>query len=150
MKKTFFEDRRGVSRLIVLLIVLVAAMLVVVGIPLFIHFKGNTDERGCSIAIESAQRKLDTEYLTDSGMTYDEAAEAATSGVRDLDDICPAGGHVYVVETSNSSKYKLVCGIHDADSKERTRLNADYAKELLNEAVRSARRAGTGRRATIP
>ena len=59
------------------------------------------------------------------------------------EDLCPAYGDIYIVEDKNSEKpYRLVCGIHAEDRKERTRLNAENVFEQVRKRVKELQALG--------
>ena len=113
--KNVLKDKRGISRLVWILILAVVIMAVICAFPLAKSFKESVDARECAIAKESAQKKLDTEFLSNPNMTPKEAIKAATSEVRTLADICPGGGHVHIVKDQETGKYTIVCDLHDAE-----------------------------------
>ena len=51
----------------------------------------------------------------------------------------PGGGTVYIVEDDDPTlemPYRLVCGVHGEDARERTRLNADYTLSVIRDRVK--------------
>jgi len=150
MNKLFrrkLHSERGLSRLVAILLALTLVMLVVVGIPVYRHYKAIADEIGCMAALDTAWRQTAVDYLANNqNPTAQEVKDVVTYAMDGWDDLCPGGGTVYVVETDESDTtglpYKLVCGIHGDDAKERTRLNAGYALELLGDALHAERLQG--------
>ena len=112
-------DDRGIARLVIILVIAVLVLLIPILYSIFKNFKGDVDESECAIAVESAQKKLDAEYLQNPDMTLEEAEEAATSGVRTLFDICPGGGECVVRERADGEGYEIYCLVHGSmDDKE--------------------------------
>ena len=107
-------DERGVARLVVILVIAVLVLLIPILYSVWRNFRGDVDESGCAIAVEAAQKKLDAEYLINPNMTLEEAQEAATSGVRSLDDICPGDGQCVVVKRKDGNGFEIYCTVHGA------------------------------------
>ena len=147
MDKGLFRlrDRRGLSRLTAILLVLVGIMLIVVAIPIWRNLHEKSAKLGCVTALDSARRQLAVDYLMVNGTpTAKDAKDLVTYAMNGWDDLCPDGGTVYVVERGGDHElpYDVVCGLHDPDAKERTRLNAGYVLYQVEEAVRQAQAAG--------
>lgn len=139
------RSRRGVSRLIALLLVLVGIMFVVIAIPVWRSMNQKSARIACLTALDSARRQLAVDFLMVNGTpTAKDAQDVVTYAMNGWDDLCPAGGTVYVVarEDEEGLPYDVVCGIHDPDTKERTRLNASYVLLEVEEAVRRAQAEG--------
>ena len=83
--------------------------------------------------------------------TAKDAKDLVTYAMNGWDDLCPGGGTVYVVENKNDWEipYDVVCGLHDEDTKEATRLNASYVLYQIEEAVRQARAKGEAYPASV-
>ena len=150
MKKTAAENRiprlrdvRGISRAVVIMIVLVAVMLVAVSIPTYIHYRDKWREIKCMTSLDSAKRQMVDQFLLEFGdLSKEEAKEHVGYVMNGWDDLCPGGGIVYIVEDKSENAempYKLVCGIHGEDKKELTRLNANYVFEHVCERVKLER-----------
>ena len=107
------KEKCGVARLIVILLVLIIVLAFPIGYAIYKNAKAAIDARGCAIAVETAQKKLDADYLQNPNMTYEQAVISATSGVRELDDICPAGGICAVTENPDGDGYVIYCKLHD-------------------------------------
>lgn len=111
MKRKIWDDR-GVSRIIVILLLAVIVLLVPIIIKSWNRFKWEVDKKECDIAVDSAQRKLDDEYLLKPDMTKEEAELAATSEIRSLTDTCPGGGEYVVVKKRDGNGYEIYCKLH--------------------------------------
>lgn len=138
MKK--LNDRGLITRAAVVLIALIAVMLVVIAIPSWQVFRYRSEKTACIQAMKSAKDGLIIEYLGrfETGDEQD-AMDTLDKVLPARPDICPAGGTVYLIRNSLGI-FEPVCGLHDDDKKLRVRLNASRAMDLLNEALRVARR----------
>ena len=100
-------------------------------------------------SLDSASRQIAVDYLSGrTDPTPEEVREVAEKAMLGWDDICPAGGSVYVVENPNKDDpntlpFRLVCGLHGTDEKQCTRLNASNVYKQVLEAVRAAQLQGT-------
>jgi len=146
MMRRKLHSLKGFARLHLILLILVAVMLVVVAIPIVRHYVMIGDEIGCLAGLDTAQRRLAVDYLSGN---YDQTAEEAkaviTHAMNGWDDLCPGGGSVYIVDINdpnNELPYKVVCGIHNKDLKERTRYNASFVLDQLQEKLRLSRVEG--------
>ena len=124
----------GLSRLALILILAILVMLVVILVPMILPYFGQAEDTGCATAMKSAQRKLDNTFVLDGEMTTEEAEKAATQAVKDFDDLCPAGGEIYLIR-GGTTGYTVVCGLHDPDTHQRARLNAERTLERLEQAL---------------
>lgn len=131
------RTRGGVSRLVVILLVMIGVLLVLIAIPLWNAFRFDSERIGCEQAMKTAGDGLIIEYLSRFKESSVREAQAAIDEIMPgrEENICPAGGTVYLVMQDNGI-YKTVCGLHDRDEQERTRLNANHALDLLTEARR--------------
>ncbi|MBP5156033.1 MAG: hypothetical protein J6252_05565 [Clostridia bacterium] len=126
------------SRAVAILLALVFVMLAVVSVPLIRHLRDHSREIGCMAALDTADKELRNAYLS-SGctLTYAQAKETVTRVMNGWDDLCPGDGTVHLVyDESAEMPYRLVCGIHGSDEKERTRLNAQYVFDILTEKIK--------------
>ena len=138
------SNRGGINRVIALLLVLIAVMLVIIAIPWWKHVRYRSEVIACEQAMKSAQDGLVIEYLSrykegsvnDAMKTLDQVMVARPN-------ICPAAGEVYLIKNSQGV-FEPHCGLHDPDEKQRVRLNAARALELLREARRTALRRSKG------
>jgi len=131
------NERGGTNRLLVILAVLILIMVVVISIPSFKAFNYRSECIACEQAIKSATDGLRIEYLD----TFDEesinkARETLAAVMPEREDICPRHGNVYLLRDENGI-FVPVCGLHDSDAARRTRLNASYAGNLLEEKRRN-------------
>lgn len=143
--KHIWSDCRGIARLTLILLILVGVMLMAAAYPIYRSFMDESARVGCVAALDTAHRQLAVDFLMVNGTpTAKDAKDLVTYAMNGWDDLCPGGGTVYVVEHKNGSElpYDVVCGLHDPDAKEATRLNAGYVLWQIEEAVRQAQAAG--------
>ena len=140
------KNRLGMSRLVALLIILIAVLAaVIVLIPTVKYYRERSKKIGCETALDTAYRQYVDNYLANGGrLTRDETKEVITFVMNGWDDLCPAGGNVYIVDDpeKGEGRFRLVCGIHGADKKELTRLNAGYSLDKVRELVAEAQKKG--------
>lgn len=137
------QSRRGVNVLILILLVLVIALAVVITIPAIRSYELRGEGLACSVALKKAQDMLDAQYMGKGTLTYDEAIAVVERSKWDMDALCPAGGDYYVVEEPDrQQKYRVTCGLHESDTRLRTRLNASRAYALLEENLEERARRG--------
>ncbi|MBQ7603333.1 MAG: hypothetical protein IJU75_00110 [Clostridia bacterium] len=133
-------DRKGISRAVAIMIVLIAILLVLVSIPIYIHFRSIYREMECMTSLDSAKRQMIDQFLFQFGdASKDELKEHVGYVMNGWDDLCPGGGTVYIVEDDDPTlemPYRLVCGVHGEDARERTRLNADYTLSVIRDRVK--------------
>ncbi len=140
--------KSGIARIIVILLVLVLVMLIVVSVPVYKYYKAYADNVACVQSLDSAWRQTAADYLTNnSDPTPEEVKEVAEKAMLGWDDLCPAGGSVYVVENPGYAErhelpYLLVCGLHGTDKKQCTRLNSHNVYDQILEAVRKEQLKG--------
>ena len=131
-----------INRATAILLVLIGIMVVLIEIPGWRVFVFRAQKTACNEAIKSAEDGLIIEFLS----RYKEASVEEARAVLDevlpeRPNICPAGGTVYLILGENGI-YKPVCGLHDSDLKERTRLNAARVRDLLFAAREKPRKIG--------
>ena len=102
----------GMSRLVVIMALAVLALSIPIIWGAAMNVKEESERKECSIAIGSAQRKLDDEYIANPDMTKEEAEAAATSEIRSLETTCPGGGHYVIVKRSDGDGYEIYCDLH--------------------------------------
>ena len=126
----------GYSLLLTILLIAVFVMLGVVLIPRLSHYKEAADNYGCKVALKKAQDMLDVEYLSNYGLTLDEADVVIRRAMWEQDWLCPSGGDYFVVEDRGKEQpYRVTCGLHEDDTTLRTRLNAQRALTLLEQEL---------------
>jgi hypothetical protein len=134
--KKLRSTRGAIARIIVILLIAIGVMIVLCAGPAWKAFRYRAEVIGCTQAMKSAGDGLIIEYLG----RYDEGSVKQARDTIDQvmpareENICPAGGTVYLVKDENGI-YQPICGLHDSDEKQRTRLNASFAEELLEERL---------------
>ena len=122
----------GLSVAIAVLLLLIAVMLCIIAVPAWKTFRYRSQKVGCDQAMKSAGDGLIIEYLGSFDETTSEQARRILDKVMPgREKLCPAGGEVYLSKDEHGI-YQPFCGIHGNDKKERVRLNASYAKDLLS------------------
>ena len=125
----------GIAALVVVLAVLVLVLAVIAAAPVYRNYREQADEIGCVSSLTSANNQLAIETLSEGDTTAGEAKAIVTKAMNGWDDLCPAGGTPYLVAAEGDVPWRVVCGLHDKDTKERTRLNAAYALKQLRQKV---------------
>ena len=136
--------RGGVNRVVAILLVLIAIMLVIVLLPAWDDLRLLSQRLSCEQAMKSAKDGLIIEYLGrfKEGSVQD-AMDTLDQVMVARPNICPAGGEVYLIKNSEGI-YEPLCGLHERNARQRTRLNASRALELLREERRKALRTSKG------
>lgn len=132
-------ERSGrINRLIAILLGLTAVLLIVIVAPSVRRNMENAAEIGCFIALDKAQGMMAEEYMfNDWGLTKQEAAAVVDRSRYSRENLCPGGGDYFIVRKKETSTgYKVVCGLHDADTKERTRLSSGAALTRLSDELK--------------
>ena len=138
------RDRRGVSRIIVILAVLVLVMAVAIAVPQVQEVFRQSEAVGCGSAMDSAARRIAEDYLGgNTNPTPQQLKDVVDRAMIGFDELCPAGGNVYLVpQEGKEPPFRLVCGKHDGDAKLRTRLNAEHVRNEAREALLERKKAG--------
>ena len=102
----------GMSRLVVIMALAVIALSIPIIWGAWKSFQADAERKECAIAIGSAQRKLDDEFIANPEMTPEQAEAAATSEIRSLESTCPSGGRYVIVKKFDGSGYEIYCEIH--------------------------------------
>ena len=133
--------RGGINWLIALLIIANIALVVLILIPVWNNFQYEAGKVACDQAMKSAGDGLIIEYLGSlEEITSEEAMKLLDKIMPARDELCPLRGSIYLKKGDNGI-FTPVCGIHDSDEKERVRLNASYAKVLVEEKLEKAKEA---------
>ena len=133
-----WNNRGGVNRLIAILLGLIAAILLLITVPVYLEYQAQAQEFACLMARNKAQSMIAIEDMfSDWSLKADEAAAVADRTRYQRDSLCPAGGDYFIVwdeqpdEHYANTHYKVVCGLHDENLKERTRLCSGAAMSRL-------------------
>ena len=140
---TKLNSSRGLARIIVILLVLVVILAIVCAIPGYLRYQRQGYTVACAVALDSAGNQLIEDFLLndwESGSAED-AKELVAYAMNGWDDLCPEYGTVYIVNEEGTKDdpetcWQLVCGLHGADKKLCTRLNATNVRDQLREALR--------------
>ena len=139
MKRKIADTHGGINRATVLLMVLIAVLVVLLGVPGYRAYRYRAQKVGCQQAMKSAKDGLIIDFLSNwQEVSAEEAMQTLDEVLPERPNICPAGGTVYLVRNSLGI-FEPVCGLHESDGKLKVRLNASRAMELLGEALRKAR-----------
>lgn len=146
------EDRQGKSRVVTILLILIVIMAAIMAYPVYTHYRDEAARVECEAAMSTAQREMTVDFLSSlSAVNYSSSDALGSVVMYGRDNICPSGGTVYIIEQNkeNSTPYVLVCGLHDKDDKQRTRLNSNYVFSQVQEAVKLAQSRGDAYPASV-
>ncbi len=130
------RNNKGMTRAAALLIVLIVIMGSAIAYQAWLKYQERVDTTACNVSLDRADRELRYDYLADFDEKTTEEAVAIVTQVDGRESLCPAGGTVYAVKRDDGVPIQeFACGLHDSDTKERTRLNGTYAKKLLEDAL---------------
>lgn len=127
------STRGSVNRTVVLVLILIGLMLFIIGIPAMKAFRYRAERIGCEQAMKSAGDGLIIEYMDsfEQGSIQD-ARDTLEEVMPAREDLCPVHGNIYLIRDKNGI-FEPVCGLHDPDVRRRTRLNASYALQKLED-----------------
>jgi len=132
------HSERGMNRLIAIMLVLVIVLAVITLIPSYKKYQDQGKRVACGVALDTARRQLASNFMLNGfeNGSAEEAKKFVTFVMNGWDDLCPAGGSVYIVPKADSPlDWEIICGLHCSDSRLRTRLNAYNVREQLKEAL---------------
>lgn len=138
-------DRHGrINRLIAILLALTGILLIFMVIPAVRENTRRANEIGCAIALDKAQGMISREYLfNDWDLTKQEAAAVVDKSRYSRDNLCPGGGDYFIVrDRDTATGFKVVCGLHDPDTKERARLSSGTALSRLSDELERRQKEG--------
>ena len=134
------EDKeQSVRRLIWLLIFVVLLLAVMVVLPLIQNREGKAEAYTCTLAIRRAQDAILVEFLSDPEMTEQEAYVVVDESKLAREDLCPGGGDYYLVPQAGGS-WRVTCGLHEEDTKLRTKINASRVLALVQDQLANRKR----------
>ena len=138
------DARGGVNRLIAILLFLLVLLLLSIVIPAYLRYQHRAEQIGCTFAVDKADDMMSIETLFEGSLTVQEAAVVVDKSLYRRDELCPGGGDFFLVhqEENAEKEYKVVCGLHDPDTKERTRLCSGAALKRLLDAIELAQKDG--------
>ncbi len=128
------NTKGGTARILVILSALILIMVGIMLIPSWKDFRFESECRGCEQAMDTATDGLRIEYLdTFEEGSVREARKSLSEFMPEREDICPSHGNVYLIK-NDEGVFEPVCGLHNRDAARRTRLNASYTGNALEEA----------------
>ena len=147
MKKTalsIIKNRRGASKVVVILIILAIVLVGVIAVPIVINLLQKSAKIGCDQALDTARRQLAEAYQLGTIHNVEDAKKHVTLVMDGWDDICPEGGNIYIIKQENNAAepYRILCGLHNEDAKENTRLNSESVFEQVKAAVKKCQADG--------
>ena len=132
--------RGGVNRLVAVLLALIAVMLVIIALPSLRGYRDRAQIIACEQALNSARDGLIIEYFNSfQAGSVEEARDTLDAVMPARANICPSGGTIYLLRGGDGI-FEPICGLHDPDERQRCRLNASRARELLDEALTKYRK----------
>ena len=136
---TIGENRffcRGIARIHVIVFMLCSVLLIAVLIPTYRAYKYHGQWLACAESLRVVNGAFIVDLL-DNGEAFslNEASENVVAILPGREGYCPAGGNIYFIK-QKQGEWKAVCGMHDSDHMERTRLNASYVLNRIREKVR--------------
>ena len=147
------NTRRGISRLVAIMLVLILVLSIVCMIPVYLKYRHPAKIIACGTALDTARRQLAGNFMFDGFEDRDveKAKEFVAFVMNGWDDLCPDGGDVYIVPKGDSElDWEIICGLHCSDSRLRTRLNAYNVREQLRNALIAEKNNGNPYPETLP
>ena len=128
--------RGGINRVVALLLALIAVMLIVIALPSLQNYRDRAQVIACEQALNSARDGLIIEYFNSfQEGSVEDARDTLDAVLPARSNICPSGGTVYLLRGGDGI-FEPICGLHDPDERQRCRLNASRARELLEDALK--------------
>ena len=144
---------QGIIWPIVILLVAITVMSIIVLIPNYKAMQRQGQTVACATALDTARRQLASNFMFNGfeDGKAEEAKEFVTFVMNGWDDLCPEGGNCYIIpNTKGEMSWDIVCGLHCADKKLCTRLNAENVREQIIKGLRDARIDGIPFPETLP
>ncbi len=132
------EKDRSIRGLIYLLVFVILVLAVMVVVPLLQARESKAESYACTLSIRRAQDAVLLEFYSDPEASLKEAAVAVDESKLAQDQLCPSGGDFYLIPEGGS--WHVTCGLHEENTYLRTRLNATYVFEQLQQQLESYRR----------
>ena len=147
------HSKRGLAWIFAILLALILVLCVMILIPTYKKYQEQGKIVACATALDTARRQLASDFMLNGfeNGSAEKAKDFIAYVMNGWDDLCPDGGSVYIVPKDNSLlDWDVVCGLHCADKKLCTRLNAYNVLEQLREALRARRNEGEEYPETLP
>ncbi len=146
------KSRRGVAWLVGILAAAVIVMAVICLIPSYQKYQKQGKTLACAVALDSARRRIATDFMFDGFQNSDaeQAKKTIERAMLGWEDLCPDGGSVYIIPIEGEVAWDVVCGMHDKDSRRRTRLNASNVRDQLVETLLKERKKGNPYPESLP
>lgn len=128
----------GLSWIFAIMLVLIIILAITSMIPSYLKYQERGKTVACATALDTARRQLASNFMLNGfeNGSAEDAKDFIGFVMNGWDDLCPDGGDVYIVPKGDSLiDWDVVCGLHCADSKLRTRLNAYNVRNQLREAL---------------
>ena len=136
------EEEQRKDRLIFQLIALLVVIVILIAItliqPMIQRQRQKAEEYACSVAMKKAEEVLIVEFLSDPELSQSQAAVIVDKSKLAMDSLCPGGGDFYLVPRGGT--WHVTCGVHEENTRTRTRLNATHLLDLLNAEIAERRR----------
>ena len=129
-------SNHGIARIHFLMLIFCLTLLIVIFIPAYKAYKYHGQWLACAESLRVVNGAFVVDLL-DNGeaLSLNEASEHVVAILPGREGYCPAGGNIYFIK-EKQGEWKAVCGMHDSDHMERTRLNASYVLNRIREKVR--------------
>ncbi len=135
---TKMHSERGIARIIVIMLILVIILSITSLIPSYKKYQEQGKTLACATALDTARRQLASNFMLNGfeNGSAEEAKKYIAYVMNGWDDLCPDHGNVYIVPKGEGLlDWDVVCGLHCADKKLCTRLNASHVLDELREAL---------------
>ncbi len=134
------NKEKGIRQLIWMLVFVVLLLAVMVILPFVQSREKKAEAYACTLAVRRAQDAVLVEFLSEMELTQQAAAVAVDKSKLGREELCPSGGDYYLVPTGET--WRVTCGLHEENTKLRTRLNANVVFEALNKQMEECRQLG--------
>ncbi len=124
------KEIRRLLWLLLLVVLVLGAMLI---LPILQKREKKAEGYACTLAVRRAQDAVIVEFLSDPDLSESKAAVAVDKSKLGRDELCPSNGDYYLVPQGGS--WRVACGLHEEDTKLRTRLNATRVYNEVQKQV---------------
>jgi hypothetical protein len=143
--KSKMKDDHGLTILTWITLVAVVALSITAALPALKEYRRRVNATICEQGMDTCRREITTEFISNFNQqgTPEEAKALITKVMLGWDDLCPDLGTCHIIPKSQGMPYDIICGLHNPDTKQNTRLNADYVLEQLKTNLAAAQKSGT-------